>query len=91
MLSGRIYKLLAGTYYVDTAEGGIAAKAKGSFRSDGIEPRVGDTVVLQEERGSYRICEVMPRRNQLIRPPVANIDILVIVLAVRKKSDTERK
>ena len=84
MLSGRIYKLLAGTYYVDTAEGGIAAKAKGSFRSDGIEPRVGDSVVLQEERGSYRICEVMPRRNQLIRPPVANIDILVIVLAVRK-------
>lgn len=39
MLEGRIYKLLAGTYYVDTPMGAMAAKAKGSFRSESVLPR----------------------------------------------------
>ena len=84
MLEGRIYKLLAGTYYVDTSLGAIEAKAKGSFRSESVLPRVGDRVLLESSGGAYRICEILPRRNCLLRPMVSNVDRLVIVLAVQK-------
>ncbi len=84
MLEGRIYKLLAGTYYVDTSLGAIEAKAKGSFRSESVLPRVGDRVRLESSGGAYRICEILPRRNCLLRPMVSNVDRLVIVLAVQK-------
>ena len=84
MLEGRIYKLLAGTYYVDTPMGAMAAKAKGSFRSESVLPRVGDCVRLESSGGAYRICEILPRRNCLLRPMVSNVDRLVIVLAVQK-------
>ena len=84
MLEGRIYKLLAGTYYVDTPLGAIEAKAKGSFRSESVLPRVGDRVRLESSGGAYRICEILPRRNCLLRPMVSNVDRLVIVLAVQK-------
>ena len=52
MLEGRIYKLLAGTYYVDTSLGAIEAKAKGSFRSESVLPRVGDRVRSGKQRRS---------------------------------------
>lgn len=84
MLSGKIYKVLAGTYYIMTDVGKVEAKAKGSFRNDNTVPKVGDNVLLEQQAGSYRIKNVCPRKNELTRPPVANIDKLVIVMAVRK-------
>lgn len=85
MLEGKIYKLLAGVYYIDTLDREkIQAKAKGSFRNDKISPKVGDNVVVEGSTGSYRIKSVLPRRNELLRPSVSNIDNLFIVLSVHK-------
>lgn len=81
MQQGKIYKLLAGTYYIDMGDRHIQAKAKGSFRKDGLSPKVGDKVMIEGESGAYRIRQVLPRFNDLNRPQVANIDNLVIVLS----------
>lgn len=85
MLEGKIYKLLAGMYYIDTAGcGKIEAKAKGSFRNEKITPKVGDNVTVEGTVGGYRIREILTRKNQLVRPAVANIDNLFVVLSVHK-------
>lgn len=84
MLSGKIYKVLAGTYYIMTDIGKVEAKAKGSFRNDNTVPKVGDNVQLEQQAGAYRIKNIYPRKNELVRPSVANIDKLVIVMAVHK-------
>ncbi len=84
MLGGKIYKVLAGTYYIITESGNIEAKAKGKFRNDNTAPKVGDDVLLEVQSGSYRINAILPRKNELIRPSVANIDKLAIVMAVHK-------
>lgn len=78
MLEGIIVKGIGGFYYVKTAEGQIIeCRAKGSFRKEKIKPVVGDYVKI--ENGSIR--EITPRKCELIRPPVANIDMLMLVVA----------
>lgn len=54
--------------------------AKGAFRHDSITPLVGDNVNVSSD-GGYMITSVLPRKNSLIRPPVANIDALFIVIS----------
>lgn len=82
MLEGIIIKALSGFYYVQTAEGVVACKARGKFRLDGTSPLVGDRVCLvQDKNGSGRIDAVAERRNFFIRPAVANIDALVFIAA----------
>ena len=82
-INGIIIKGIGGFYYVKTADGIIECKARGKFRKDRILPYVGDhvTVSLQKEaEGS--IDEILPRTNQMIRPPVANVEQLVLVMSV---------
>lgn len=76
-----ILKGIGGFYYVDTPEGIIECKARGRFRITMGKPIVGDRVKLeiQPEDGTGYLLEIAPRRNQLIRPAVANIDLLVVV------------
>lgn len=82
MLEGIIIKALSGFYYVQTAEGVVACKARGKFRLDGTSPLVGDRVSLvRDKNGSGRIDAVAERRNFFIRPAVANIDALVFIAA----------
>lgn len=82
MVEGIIIKALSGFYYVETAAGVVACKARGKFRLDGTSPLVGDRVRLLPDRdGSGRIDAVCERRNFFIRPAVANIDALVFVAA----------
>lgn len=82
MLEGIIIKALSGFYYVQTAEGVVACKARGKFRLDGTSPLVGDRVSLVRDKdGSGRIDAVAERRNFFIRPAVANIDALVFIAA----------
>lgn len=85
---GKITKGIAGFYYVYVPEKGMyECKAKGIFRKDNVKPLVGDNVaiqVLSEETMTGNICEILPRRNSLIRPAVANIDQAMVVFALRK-------
>ncbi len=60
----------------------VTCKARGVFRKQHLTPTVGDHVrILKQERGYALIDSILPRKNILIRPPVANIDQIFIVVA----------
>lgn len=86
--TGKIIKAIAGFYYVHTRTAGVyACRARGIFRKDGRKPLVGDDaeiIVLDEEKKEGSLERILPRRNVLIRPAVANIDQALIVFAVRE-------
>ena len=81
-------KGIAGFYYVHVAGSGVyECKAKGIFRKDGVKPLVGDDVemeVTHEKDMEGNIMRILPRKNELVRPAVANIDQALVVFAVTK-------
>ena len=86
-MQGRIIKGIAGFYYVyDVVESVIyECKAKGIFRKEKIKPLVGDLVeyeILDAEEKTGNIIRILPRKNEPIRPAVANIDQALVVFAV---------
>ena len=87
-MQGKIIKGIAGFYYVDIVESGLyECKARGVFRKEKMKPLVGDEVeieVLDETEKTGNIIQVLPRKNELIRPAVANIDQALVVFAVTK-------
>ena len=88
-MQGRIIKGIAGFYYVyDVVESVVyECKAKGIFRKEKIKPLVGDLVeyeVLDAQEKTGNIIRILPRKNELIRPAVANIDQALVVFAVKK-------
>lgn len=88
-MQGRIIKGIAGFYYVyDVVESSVyECKAKGVFRKEKIKPLVGDLVeceVLDPEEKTGNIVDILPRKSELIRPAVANIDQALIVFAITK-------
>ena len=82
---GRIVKGIGGFYYVETADGGLyECRARGIFRKDGKKPLVGDYVrigIVDEEKKEGSVDELLPRRNALIRPEAANVDVALLVFA----------
>ncbi len=83
-MRGIIYKGIGGFYYVRTGTGeAIECKARGKFRKERVTPMIGDEVEIEVKNGKGSICEIYPRRTKLIRPPVANIDIVVVVAAAK--------
>ncbi len=84
-LEGIIIKGIGGFYYVETADGVFECKAKGKFRKERISPLTGDrvTITVREDKENT-IDEIHERKNKLIRPPVANIDKLMIVVSAAK-------
>lgn len=86
MLEGIIVKGVGGFYYVQTKEGIFECKARGLFREENIIPLVGDKVKIQisKEDNTGYIKEIKPRRSQLLRPPVANITQVIIVMSVKE-------
>lgn len=79
---GLIIKGIGGFYYVETVDGIFECKAKGKFRKEKIMPLAGDKVKISvNEAAENTIDEIYPRKNVLIRPPVANIDALMIVVS----------
>lgn len=82
-MDGKIVKTHRGIFYAD-ADRVIPCKARGLFRDQGLKPTVGDNVRLRisEEDGSGYIEEVYPRKNQLLRPYVSNVDHVMIVMSV---------
>ena len=87
-MQGKIIKGIAGFYYVHVVESGLyECKAKGVFRKEKIKPLVGDVVeidILDENEKTGNITEIYERKNELIRPAVANIDQALVVFAVTK-------
>ena len=87
-MQGKILKGIAGFYYIETSDEKIyECKAKGIFRKDNIKPMVGDDVeidIIDEEKQIGNIIRILPRRAQLLRPPVANVDQAVILFAIVK-------
>lgn len=80
MMRGKIIKLLSGVYTVETEDGLYECRAKGSFRKQGISPVPGDEVeILTMPDRTGRIESILPRRNYMIRPNVANVDALCYV------------
>lgn len=84
-MQGRILKGIAGFYYVHAAESGIyECRAKGVFRRQKIKPLAGDLVnitVINEEEKTGNVEEILPRKNELFRPAVANIDMALVIFA----------
>jgi ribosome biogenesis GTPase len=79
---GKILGSVGGVYTVETEEMLIECKARGIFRKDGISPYVGDNVNIMKVGDSEAvIVEVLPRKNEIVRPPVANVDCIVFVLS----------
>ena len=97
-MTGKIIKGIAGFYYVyveetkeakETATGGTLyeCKAKGTFRKQKIKPLVGDIVdiaVLDDEKHIGNVERILPRKNELIRPAVSNIDMALVIFASAK-------
>lgn len=77
---GKIIKQISNDYTVkaDTIH---ICKARGKFRNMNITPLVGDEVVISDE--NY-ILEIKPRKNELKRPPIANIDEAIIITSLKK-------
>lgn len=81
-MDGKIIKGIGGFYYVKAADGVVyECKARGIFRKDNIKPAIGDEVEISVSGTKGSIDKILERRSHLIRPPVANIDVLVIVAA----------
>ena len=88
-LTGTIVKGIAGFYYVLAGEGAdrkvYECKARGIFRKDGITPLAGDRVTLSVlADGSGSVDEILPRVNVFDRPPVANVETMILVAASRE-------
>ncbi|WKY42984.1 ribosome small subunit-dependent GTPase A [Eubacteriaceae bacterium ES2] len=86
-IKGRIIKGIGGFYYVKTSDShdSIECRAKGILRHQKITPTVGDwvNINLSESENSWVIESVLERKNLLIRPPVANVDISLIMFALK--------
>ena len=80
MTEGIIFKALSGFYYVESGNEMVECKARGLFRLDGSTPLVGDHVgFVPTEQGRGYLTVVYPRKNSFVRPPIANIDKMMIV------------
>ena len=87
-MTGRIVKATGGFYYVDVpgpdGPQRIECRGRGVFRNRGVTPLVGDMAVVEPspQEGTGSVVEVLPRKNSLVRPPLSNLDRMVLVLSV---------
>lgn len=82
-MEGWVIKGIGGFYYVHTPNGLVECRARGILRKQGQTPLVGDRVELSGDgKGGWALARILPRKNQLIRPAVANLDQIVVVAAV---------
>ena len=87
-MRGKIIKGIAGFYYVYGEDGELyECKAKGIFRKDNQKPLVGDNVeitILDQVEKEGNLVSILPRKNSLIRPAVANVDQAFVIFAADK-------
>src|SRR5690625_5022054 len=84
MHEGRIIKALSGFYYVQSGNEVYACKGRGVFRKKKINPLVGDFVLFDKtnHKEGY-ITEVKPRKNELVRPPIANVNQADVIASAK--------
>ena len=81
-MKGRIIKNISNDYTIDADGKLYTCKPRGKFRINNLTPLVGDIVIF-DEKNNY-LTDILPRKNELIRPSIANVDIAVIVTSVKK-------
>lgn len=83
MPEGKIVKALSGFYYVLSGNEIYQCRGRGVFRKNKITPLVGDEVEFQVENDTEGyILKVKERKNELVRPPIANVDQAILVFSV---------
>lgn len=81
-MTGLIIKGIGGIYTVHTSTGDVLSKARGIFRHNRQQLLVGDRVVLEQlSDGSCVINEILPRKNVLVRPALANLDAIIVLVS----------
>ena len=83
-MEGKIIRGVGGFYYVHAKGTVYECRAKGIFRKDGVRPLPGDLVeiaVLDETEKKGNLERILPRKNELIRPAVANVDQAMVIFA----------
>ena len=82
-VQGIVLRSIGGFYYVEAADTVYTCRARGIFRKQGITPVAGDRVVISvDEDNTGMLEDVLERKNVLVRPPVAKLDVLVLVASV---------
>lgn len=81
--TGLLVKALGGFYYVEAGDSLYECRARGIFRKNEISPLVGDQVVIETEDGQKGVVDqILDRKNQIVRPPLANLDQIFIVASI---------
>ena len=83
-MRGVVVKGLGGLFEVLTENGRISCRARGTLKRDEEKVLIGDRVELDRPDGEYVVAKVDPRKNSLIRPPIANLDALYCVIAAAR-------
>lgn len=81
-MQGRIIKQISNDYTVKTEKQEIICKCRGIFRKEHVTPLVGDFVLFDEQKKV--IEKILPRKNELVRPPVSNIDQAILITSVKE-------
>ncbi|WLD95381.1 ribosome small subunit-dependent GTPase A [Alkalihalobacillus sp. AL-G] len=83
MPKGTIIKALSGYYYVLNEDGIFQCRGRGNFRKRKLTPLVGDEVEFQaENRTDGYVLSILERKNELVRPPIANVDQALLIFSV---------
>ena len=82
MPEGKIIKALSGFYYVLDGEEVIQCRGRGIFRKNKVTPLVGDNVDYQaDNKTDGTVTDIKPRKNELVRPPISNVDQALLVFS----------
>lgn len=85
--NGKIIKGIGGFYYVKTDSDIVECRARGLFRNKDVLPYVGDNVEIEiSPDGTGYVTSIEKRKNFFIRPPIANVDLLLIIVAMANPS-----
>lgn len=85
MPTGQIRKALSGFYYVYDNGKVVQCRGRGVFRNRGESPLVGDFVdYTVEGNNDGTITVIHERKNNLVRPPIANIDQAILVFSIKE-------
>lgn len=81
-MNGKIFKIISNLYTIKIGNKKIECRARGKFRKCSITPLVGDNCIIDVD--NKYITEILPRKNYLLRPSIANIDCALIMTSVKE-------
>lgn len=85
-MQGIIIGNISNTYKIEMAEKIYTAYARGKFKNQDIKPLVGDRVEIEltdEQKSEAIIEEILPRKNEIKRPKIANIDQIIFIISTK--------